>query len=86
MVEQYDIFGNCSEVKEPERKPTNKYKTMPELWGYTEGKTCKTCQYLMDCRFHGKQYYKCSLWKISHSSVTDIRLKNKACGKYKVGD
>ena len=85
MPQQYDMFGGCEEIKEPIKLPTNKYRTMQELWGYTENKTCKTCMYLLGGSYHDKTYYKCDLWKISHSSATDVRLKNQACGKYKEG-
>ena len=81
MVEQYDLFGQVTEVKEPE-KPSRKFKTMQELHGYTEGQTCKTCIFLLK-HIWDKTYYKCSLWHQSHSAATDIRLKNKACGKWK---
>lgn len=83
MPQQYDMFGGCEEVKEPERKPTNKFKTMQELWGYTEGHTCRTCENLLDAGYHNRTYYKCAIWKISHGSATDIRLKDKACGKWR---
>lgn len=84
MPQQYDMFGGCEEIKEPERKmPDNRYKTMQELHGYSEGHTCGTCGNLLKFEYHDRTYYKCDLWKISHSSATDIRLKNKACGKWR---
>lgn len=36
----------------------------------------------MKIDYHGKRYYKCQQWFVSRSAATDIRLKNKACGKY----
>ena len=82
MSLNYDIFGNLSEPPEP-KHDGNRYKTMQELYGIKEGNdTCKTCDHLMNCDYHGKSYYKCELWIVSRSSATDIRLKNRACNKY----
>lgn len=74
------MFGGCSVPPEKVRS-TNRYKTMQEMWGITEGKKCKTCTHCV-CRKWDKKYYKCELWCMSHSTATDIRLKNQACGKY----
>ena len=82
MSLNYDIFGNLSEPSEPKRGRI-RYKTMQELHGIKEGNcTCKTCDHLLECNYHGKNYYKCKLWIVSNSAATDIRLKNKACNKY----
>ena len=82
MPLNYDIFGNLSEPPEIKREG-NRYRTMQELHGIKEGNdTCKTCDHLMNGYYHGKSYYKCELWIVSHSSATDIRLKNRACNKY----
>ncbi|WP_427340927.1 hypothetical protein [Caloranaerobacter sp. DY30410] len=81
ILKQLNIWGEEVEVKEIRRKG-RRYKTMQELYGYTEGKICKTCKYLMRIDYHGKRYYKCQQWFVSKSAATDIRLKNKACGKY----
>lgn len=84
MIEQYNLFGGISQVTEPKKKPTNKYKTMQELHGIKEGQTCKTCANLVSYKYHGKIYNKCQLWVISHSSATDVRIKTVACGKHEV--
>lgn len=76
----YTLFGTIEEPKEPERA-TNRIKTMQEMYGYTEGQTCKTCKHVVKRKWN-KIYYKCDLWRLSHSSSTDIRLKNKACGRW----
>ena len=82
MPLNYDIFGNLSEPPEP-KHDGNRYRTMQELHGIKEGNdTCKTCKHCIGQYHHGKAYYKCDLWIISHSEATDIRLKNKACNKY----
>jgi len=82
MSLNYDIFGNLSEPPKIKREG-NRYKTMQELHGIKEGDdTCKDCDHLMNGYYHGKSYYKCELWIVSHSSSTDIRLKNRACNKY----
>ncbi len=82
-AKQIDIFGHEYVPPPPEpKKGRKKYKSMQYLHGIIEGKTCKTCNHLMNGYYHGKSYYKCELWIVSHSSATDIRLKNNACGKY----
>lgn len=83
-MKQFDMFGNENEPVPIKNKGRRKYPTMQYLYGITEGKTCKSCKHLMNGYYHGKSYYKCELWIVSHSSATDIRLKNKACGKYEV--
>lgn len=81
-MKQLDIFGNEIDIEDIARRNGNKkFKTMQELHGLTENKTCKNCKH---CRaiFMSKTYYKCGLWRLSHSEASDIRLKDKACGKY----
>ncbi len=43
MSKQIDIFGNETEVTNPPPSGGRRYKRMQELYGVTEGKTCKTC-------------------------------------------
>lgn len=82
MAEQYSIFGTLDKIPEPEKKAGGrKYKTMQEIYGYKEGHICKDCKHCIRHRWD-KNYYKCELWYQSHSTATDIRLKNKACGKW----
>jgi hypothetical protein len=81
MIENFDIFGNLSEPPEPKREG-NRYRTMQELHGVKEGEFCKTCKHCVCAHYHGRNYYKCELWIVSHSEATDIRLKNPACNKY----
>jgi len=80
-MEQYDLWG---EIREPPKKikPSRKFKTMQELHGYTDNQTCKTCSHSRSI-VYANRYWKCELWQLSHGSATDIRLKNKACGKWK---
>ncbi len=82
-MEQYNLFGEIVEVKGVLRS-TRKLKTMQELYGCKENKICKTCMHLFKLEYHDKTYYKCELWKMSNSQATDIRLKNKACMKWKL--
>lgn len=79
---QIDIYGNENDPVPDAKKGRPKYASMQSLHGITEGKTCKTCEHLIYNHWNGKNYYKCELWHISNSAATDIRLKNKACGKY----
>ena len=78
---QYDIFGGVSEVKYEVRLKT---PTMQMMFGETDGKTCKTCKH---CTGHkmNRTFYKCDLWQHyfrGMSAASDIRLKDRACGKY----
>lgn len=83
---QVDIFGNEIPIDQiPQQKQivgAKKYKTMQQLHGTSEGKTCKTCKHCVAYRHNFKTYYKCDLWIVSSSKATDIRLKNTACKKY----
>lgn len=78
---QIDIFGNEIPVEPFKIGGRKHYKRMQELHGFTEGKTCKTCKHLI-CHRRSRRWYKCGLWIVSSSQATDIRLKDKACGKY----
>ena len=89
MKSQLDVFGGEismteleKQFQETQQKHRKRYKPMQELFGLTQGKTCKTCKHCLKVDYHCKTYYKCELWVISNSEATDIRLKNTACGKY----
>jgi hypothetical protein len=87
MAEQYSIFGTLDKIPEAVRKkPTHKYQTMQELNGFKKNETCGTCKHCLKCDYHDRTYYKCEAWIISHGAGTDIRLKNKACGKWEAGE
>ena len=80
-MKQLDIFGNEIDVNDlptPHRE-RQKYLTMQEIHGRREDKQCRTCKH---CDKNGWGYYKCDIWRISSSPVTDIRLKNIACNKW----
>lgn len=78
---QYDLFGNLVKPKE-KPKPSRKLKTMQELHGTLEGFNCKDCKHCLNIKYHDYSYRKCELWKLSHCSSTDIRLKDTACRKF----
>ena len=81
-MKQLDIFGN--EIAVVEEPISRKTKTMQEMYGEMEGKTCKTCKYC-ECWRYNRNFYKCVLWMRlfrGSSAASDIRLKNTACGKY----
>lgn len=87
LPKQLDIFGNeidCNEIYT--QQPNRKYKTMQEIYGYRRDQTCKDCKHKIKLKYHGRVYYKCSLWRLSKSSATDIRLKNIACNKWEQGE
>ena len=84
MEKQIDIFGNetnIAEIEKKEKLKRKRYKTMQQMYGTKEGKKCGTCKHCIGYS-RSKTWYKCSLWFISHSSATDIRLKDTACNKY----
>ena len=85
MEKQIDVFGN--EISEKEMlmrfaTEQKRYKSMQNLYGLKEGFQCKTCKHCELHRYHGKNYYKCALWHISHSSATDIRVNATACNRW----
>lgn len=43
---------------------------------------CKGCNHLIGGKYHGRRYYKCELYGLSHSYATDWRLSYPACGMY----
>ena len=45
---------------------------------------CRDCCHLIGGEWHGKRYYKCELYGMSHSDSTDWRLSWQACGMYNV--
>jgi hypothetical protein len=81
---QIDIWGNEREPPEKKKEPTHRYPRMQEKHGYTEGHTCGECGHFERHRYD-KVYFKCGLWVRSHSAATDIRIKDKACGKWVPG-
>lgn len=46
-----------------------------------EGKTCKTCQYLVRTEY-SKVYFKCGTWKITGGPGTQIATTDQACSRY----
>lgn len=84
---QRTLFGHDIKIEDIPKKPApNKYKTMQQLHGTLPDKTCGECKYFMRLNYHGRTYFKCQLWHISHSEVTDIRKKDTACNLWKARD
>lgn len=85
MNEQIDVFGNEVDEREMLRRASQeqkRYRSMQNLYGLKEGHQCKTCKHCELHRYHGRNYYKCALWHISHSSATDIRISATACNRW----
>ena len=40
---------------------------------------CATCEHCVLAPYHNRNYYKCGLGSMSHSTASDIRLKSPAC-------
>lgn len=77
----YDMFGGISEPPIAEKKGC-KFKTMQEQYGLLAEHTCKDCYNHITYEYHNRNYHKCEIWKISHSTATDIRCKDIACKKF----
>ena len=81
-MEQINILGEICSVKEKEVQPKRKrFKTMKEIYGENSAHTCKECKHLIKLQY-SKHYYKCSLWRVSHSTATDIRVRQTACNMF----
>ena len=84
-MKQIDIFGNevdLDDIPIPQQKGCKRFKTMQEQYGEFRGFQCKDCKHCIKYEYHNKTFYKCELWRLSHSEATDIRLKNVACRKF----
>lgn len=85
-MEQFTFDGNIHDtdnqpVSEIDRR---RYKDPVEMFGYgPAGETCKTCDHRIHRNVGTKHVHKCPEWILSHSERTDVRLKWKACGKWK---
>jgi len=69
-----------------EPKTAKRINTMHLVYGKTEGKTCKTCDHLINSKNSGlyaRTYYKCTKSKMTHGSATDWRVNWQACGLHK---
>lgn len=84
LIEQLNLFGEAVAVDELNQpKPSRKYKTMQETHGINPNHICKDCKHLVKLQY-SKAYYKCVLWRLSHSTATDIRVKKTACAKFEL--
>lgn len=85
MSKALDLFGNMTEMESKNIsspylrfKNHNRYR----LSENTES-NCKNCNHCRRMEYHNKNYYKCILMGISHSTATDIKLKN-VCDKFMI--
>lgn len=86
MNGQLDLAGNVTtDAPLPVKRWGNRFETMQDLHGLTEGQKCKDCKHLFK-RQYGRNYYKCSLWHITGSSASDVRIGKTACGKFEPRD
>lgn len=84
-MEQYTLEGDTVVMEDIPPPPNpNKYKRPVEMYGPgPAGETCRTCANRIEGRYRTKYLHKCPEWILSHSEVTDIRLKWPACGRWK---
>ena len=76
-IKQISLTGEEVPMQQTEPpKPTKKYRTMQQLHGITNGRTCGECDHLVK-HLWNKTYYKCELWYVSRSEATDKRLLDK---------
>lgn len=89
MDSQLSLFGGEISfddlIKQYKKSKSHKTKTMQEMFGTIEGKTCESCVHCFVYR-QSRAWYKCELWNRffrGRSQASDIRLKHQACTKYK---
>jgi hypothetical protein len=56
-------------------------RVMHQMYGVTEGQTCKTCIHLIVIQ-KGNRYYKCDLTTITAGPGSDWRVGWAACGRW----
>jgi hypothetical protein len=66
--------------KQPIYRPDGT-QTMQELYGLMPGRRCKECKHCKRYKY-ANVFYKCLLWKMTHSRKTDIRVNGAACGRF----
>lgn len=60
-----------------------KIELMHEIFGSGHpSDKCKTCRNLKHHFYHGRSYYKCSVYGETDSEASDWRLKYPSCGMY----
>ena len=57
-------------------------KDLEEKNGYKKGFKCSQCKYHHRFDYNNKYFHKCEKMGISHSTATDIRLKDEACNLF----
>lgn len=74
-----DLFGNeISEIVKPKQQYLTLRQKRLEHYRRSESNTvrCGTCLRHVVCEYHNKRYHKCEVLGLSHSSATDIALRN----------
>lgn len=67
----------------PDRRRENikKIDAMHHFYGYDHlDRKCSECDHLIHGEYHGRMYYKCTVYGCSHSEATDWRKSYDACG------
>lgn len=58
-----------------------KIDAMHHFYGYDHlDRKCADCDHLLRGEYHGRVYYKCTVYGLSHSEATDWRKNYPACG------
>jgi hypothetical protein len=57
---------------------------MHKRFGTNYALCCKDCNHLICGEYHGRRYYKCEIYGLSHSESSDWRRSWMACGMYNV--
>ncbi|PKN85921.1 MAG: hypothetical protein CVU46_09560 [Chloroflexi bacterium HGW-Chloroflexi-8] len=50
--------------------------------GRRDDKTCGDCRHFHVLGGYARNYYKCELFRLSHGTATDWRVRWPACGKW----
>jgi len=81
---QIGLDNRLYDPNETIKKPSQKFKTMQQLYGSNINFKCKECKHFLRNDHRGKTYLKCKIWRVSNSSATDIKANGVACGKFDI--
>lgn len=82
-MEQISLIEGYVIPEKQKPKGRSKYRKMQDKHGTLKDHSCKDCVHLLRHEYHDRVYFKCRQWILSHSTATDIRLKDIACGLFK---
>ena len=81
-MKQIDIWGNETEPFYKVNTNISIKERFRRKNGYKNGFKCSQCKYHHRFDYNNKYFHKCEKMGISHSTATDIRLKDEACNLF----